>query len=95
MSAITNFSPIQSVNSLLKPLGLTISNKQQIITKVALAMLVITCGLATVEGKIWDLNETTFYRECKDICDMIKRQDPKAGDVLISCYTFCQNKFLF
>ncbi|MGL5263078.1 MAG: hypothetical protein ACRDAI_00640 [Candidatus Rhabdochlamydia sp.] len=97
MPAITNFNLFQSIQSLSKPFKLTIPNKQQIINKTALAalaILVITCGLATAEGTIWDLNKTTSYRECTDTCDLIKSLDSKAGDVLVSCYTFCKDNFL-
>lgn len=41
MPAITNFNPIHSINSLLQPLGLTLSNKQQVINKIALATLAV------------------------------------------------------
>lgn len=41
MLAITNFNPIQSINSLLQPLGLTLSNKQQIVNKIALAAFAV------------------------------------------------------
>jgi len=37
MSTITGFNPIKSINSLIQPLGLAVSNKQQIINKIALA----------------------------------------------------------
>ena len=36
MSAITNFNPIQTINSFLKPLGLAVSSKQQVISKTTM-----------------------------------------------------------
>ncbi len=36
MSMITNFNPVQSINSFLKPFGLGVSSKQQIIAKRAM-----------------------------------------------------------
>ena len=77
MSTITNFHPIKAINSLLQPLGLTLSNKQQVINKVAfaaLAMLVVTCGLATVEAQsstIRDANRAQSATECYSICGYI------------------------
>lgn len=53
MIGITNFNPIQSINSLIQPFGLKVSNKQQIINKVALATLAILSVshlFSTVEG---------------------------------------------
>ncbi|MGL5625889.1 MAG: hypothetical protein ACRDDW_00015 [Candidatus Rhabdochlamydia sp.] len=37
MLGITNFNPIQSINSFLRPLGLAISSKEQIIAKTTMA----------------------------------------------------------
>ncbi|MGL4539730.1 MAG: hypothetical protein ACRCU0_01960 [Candidatus Rhabdochlamydia sp.] len=53
MLGAINFNPVQAVNSLLNPLGLTLSTKQQIISKIAfasLAMLAINNALQKVDG---------------------------------------------
>ena len=36
---IKSFSPIQSINSLLQPLGLSVSNKQQVLAKATMVAL--------------------------------------------------------
>ncbi len=41
MLEITSFSPINGINFLLDPLGLTISNRQQVVNKLALALFVM------------------------------------------------------
>jgi hypothetical protein len=63
---MTSFNPIESINSLIEPLGLAISNKQQIINKIALAffaMLAINHAFSTVEG-----NESFLLNRCINKC---------------------------
>lgn len=53
MLGITNLKPIESINSVLQPLGLKVSNKEQIISKLAwmtLATLTIYNLVSTVEA---------------------------------------------
>lgn len=78
MSAITNFHPIKAINSLLQPFGLTLSNKQQIINKAALAalaILVVTCGLGMVEAQsstIRDAGRAQSSTDCYETCGYIR-----------------------
>lgn len=41
MLTITNFDPIKSINSFIKPLGLAVLTKQQIIAKTTMVVLAI------------------------------------------------------
>jgi hypothetical protein len=53
MLEITSFNPINWVNFLLDPLGLTISNREQVINKLARAlfvMLAINHAFSGIEG---------------------------------------------
>ena len=107
MSAITNFNPVQSVNSLLKPLGLTLSNKQQIINKLALAtlaILAVTYGLEMVEGgSVWDISRSRTFAECQRMCEKIQVPDEGADcnrrcrntlvELVAGCDRACQNRF--
>ena len=54
MLPITSFSPIQSINALIKPLRLTISSKKQILTKITIVALAILTFSEAVQiiGKI-------------------------------------------
>ena len=79
MSAITNSSPTQSVNSLLKPLGLTLSNKQQMIDKIKLIAplaIIATCGATLVSAQQYsfsdDVSNSRSYQHClRSVCEQL------------------------
>ena len=96
MSAITNFNPVKSINSLLQPLGMTLSNKQQIINKLAFAtfaILAINYGLTAVDAGsvIRDVNRSDDLEDClTNVCDHI---GDEAQDLRDRCYRACQRRF--
>lgn len=100
MQAITNFSLIQFMNSLLNPLGFTISYERQIINKVALAaiaMLAVASELSMVEGKTWSTRTAANFSECAEVCRRIGRnpndKDAFGRNLLDSCMDICRAKF--
>ncbi|MGL4540427.1 MAG: hypothetical protein ACRCU0_05575 [Candidatus Rhabdochlamydia sp.] len=80
MLGITNFNPIESINAKLRPWGFTVSTKQQIISKVALASLamlamnsVLSTGNMQVEAACREICERVCLRhetywECQHAC---------------------------
>lgn len=66
MSMITNFNPVQSINSFLKPFGLGVSSKQQIIAKTAMvAFAALTFNqmmMQTVNASIGMLHARTIAK---------------------------------
>ena len=80
MSEITNFNPIKSINSALLPWGLAISNKQQIITKIAvasIAALAINHVLPAVGGE--EYTAAYLLRDCIDnFCSQIASEHTKS-----------------
>ncbi|MGL5626812.1 MAG: hypothetical protein ACRDDW_04780 [Candidatus Rhabdochlamydia sp.] len=63
MTAITNFK--QSINYLLQPLDLTLSNKQQIVNKIALTIFACSCMPQVVES-ISEMAKVCFSIEYPD-----------------------------
>ncbi|MGL5263634.1 MAG: hypothetical protein ACRDAI_03530 [Candidatus Rhabdochlamydia sp.] len=88
MIGITNFNPIQSINSLIQPFGLKVSNKQQIINKVALASLAIISLSHLVPAVVGD----SSYRDCVDNrCGGIDRDC--CNDVYKRCLAYCRRNY--
>ena len=103
MLTITNLHPIKAIHSLLQPLGLTLSNKQQVINKVAfaaLAILVVACRLATVEAQdapaIEDAKKAKSLSECLAVCSriMIGYRTRLPLDLRNDCNQFCEKKWV-
>lgn len=58
----------------------------------ALAMLVVTCGLATVEaqsGTIWDVNRSEDLQDCLYMCNQIQEDSSLRN----RCRQACANRF--
>ena len=84
MSAITNFHPIKAINSLLQPLGLAVSNRQQIISKAALAALaMISLNYVLVEAIT--CREACVINHCQGGCHSSKG----TNDAYTACYYQC------
>ncbi|MGL5627350.1 MAG: hypothetical protein ACRDDW_07590 [Candidatus Rhabdochlamydia sp.] len=90
MLGAINFNPVQAVNSLLNPLGLTLSTKQQIISKIAFAsfaMLAINNVLQNINVNADDCHcryETkclwAIKKHCYQECERPETQDIITND---------------
>ncbi|MGL5626483.1 MAG: hypothetical protein ACRDDW_03050 [Candidatus Rhabdochlamydia sp.] len=92
----------QSINSFIRPLGLSLSNSEQILTKVAVASFAIAvfANLSSVEADIEDNNIPTgdiydfsanSISLCKERCKVWERAGPFARNVLNTCLFYCDN----
>lgn len=87
MSTITNFNPIQSINFFLRPFGLGISSKQQMIAKTA---MVAFAALTFNQMMMQTVNARMSNRECKDYhCPLIECST--SLDLLL-CFSACYNR---
>ncbi|MGL5263736.1 MAG: hypothetical protein ACRDAI_04055 [Candidatus Rhabdochlamydia sp.] len=66
MLGITNFNPIESINVRLRPLGFTISTRQQIINKVALASLAMLAM-----NSVLSMGNMQVEATCREICERV------------------------
>jgi hypothetical protein len=97
MLGITNLKPIESINSVLQPLGLKVSNKEQMISKLAwgaLATLTICSMLSTVEGRSvgrsqYCRNEDSQIEACKAGCPQRVSGFYDYANALANCYRGC------
>ncbi|MGL5627250.1 MAG: hypothetical protein ACRDDW_07080 [Candidatus Rhabdochlamydia sp.] len=65
MLAAINFNPIKSINSLIQPLGLAVSSKQQIINKIALVTFaLIACNQISQEMGVNAANLQSCLNDC-------------------------------
>ncbi|MGL4539506.1 MAG: hypothetical protein ACRCU0_00825 [Candidatus Rhabdochlamydia sp.] len=88
MIGITNFNPIQSINSLIQPFGLKVSNKQQIISKVAFASLAILSLSHLLPSVAGDRD----YRDCVyNRCGGINRDCCES--TYQRCLAYCANNY--
>lgn len=90
---ITNLKPIKSINSVLQPLGLTVSNIEEMISELArgtLATLTIYIMFSTVEAQSQRcVNQDINIQNCKDDClERFSRRD-----ILLNCLRGCVARY--
>ncbi|MGL5626716.1 MAG: hypothetical protein ACRDDW_04255 [Candidatus Rhabdochlamydia sp.] len=90
MSMITNFNPVQSINSFLKPFGLGVSSKQQIIAKTA---MVAFAALTFNQMMMQTVNASIANAACKDNCQSDCTGRPDLIQCINACYAKCDRDY--